>query len=149
MFQSSWFFALKDRIIFTFINLFIVTNDTICKLMKLDSPDERSPYLTDLVIMTSFGHNLYQERTNPVRLVARANQIYNLAPNFFQLSCCSFSLTNKDQLMYRAESAWQDWRSQVSSELSFLGMELSSRHLLTRTIWRLYLHYLKIFVCLS
>ena len=46
------FSALNDKIILTFINVVTVTNDIICKLIgKLDSPDQRSPYLTDLVML--------------------------------------------------------------------------------------------------
>jgi len=46
-------------------------------------------------MMASFGHNLNEERTNPVSLVARVNQVYTLAPNIFSLVAAVFPSQTK------------------------------------------------------
>jgi hypothetical protein len=46
-------------------------------------------------MLALFGHTLNQERTNPVRVVARANQVYTLAPNIFSLVAAVFPSQTK------------------------------------------------------
>jgi hypothetical protein len=46
-------------------------------------------------MLALFAHNLNHERRNPVRVVARANEVYTLAPNIFSLVAALFPSQTK------------------------------------------------------